>query len=271
MLIKTKLLSLVLLFIFNFSFSQKDTVRFARIKLDNGASIKGYLLKDINPENLILKTPSGTAFFIGMDDVRKMKFGRYGIIDRSNSNVIPVDIYRMYDQRIGMYNLFGIGLNFSEYDANWSFTTEFGKRFNDHFAIGLGLNYDRDYFISNMPIYLNGRAYLNNRKVSPFAYAGLGYSLAWKNENSDWMYQFNKVRGGVMGQVGIGYQLNFGGSAVLFNLGYKLQRIYQDYSFNNWYGYTPWSSFAPGHDEPNMNIKEIRVFRRAEFKVSFLF
>lgn len=252
----------------NFALAQQDTVRFTKLKLENGATIKGYLLKDINPENLVLKTPSGNSFFIDMEDVRKMKFGRYGIINRSRENVEPVVMRRVYDQRIGMYNLFGLGLNFSEFGAHLSLTTETGKRFNENFALGIGLNYDRDDMVSNLPIYLNGRAYLNNKKVSPFAYAGLGYSFAWSNGNY-WNYEVNQVNGGIMGQLGIGYQLNFGGSAMLFNLGYKLQRIYQDYDYYNYY--SPWSSFAPPPDEPGINVKEKRLLRRAEFKVSFLF
>ncbi len=249
------------------TFAQQDTVRFAKIKLENGTYIRGYILQDITAGNLVLKTPSGNAFFVKMDDIIKMKFGKYAVLDKSDKSVKPVALNNIYDQRIGTYSLFGVGLNFSEMDAHLSLTSELGKRFNDHFALGVGINYDRDYWVSNLPIYFNGRAYLNNRKVSPFVYAGAGYSLAWAND--DWYYEFNKVNGGFMGQLGLGYQINFAGSALLFNVGYKIQRVFQDYSTYN-YGYQPWpgsSSFS----EPNVNIKEIRLLRRAEFKLSFMF
>lgn len=267
MLRKTYFVAIILVFAIGCVFGQQDTVRFTKLKLENGASIKGYMLKDINPENLILKTPSGNSFFIDMEDIRKIKFGRYGIINRSNSDVTPMPITRVYDQRIGTYSLFGVGLNFSEYNSHVSLTTEFGKRFNERFALGLGINYDRDQIVSSLPIYLNGRAYLNNRKVSPFAYAGMGYGFAWANDNL-WNFEVHEVNGGFMGQLGIGYQLNFSGSAMLFNLGYKLQRVYQDYDYSY---YTPWSSFVPTQGDPYYNVKVSRLLRRAEFKVSFLF
>lgn len=246
---------------------QQDTVRFTKIKLENGAKIKGYLLKDINTENLILKTPSGNAFYIELDDIKKIKFGRYGIINESKASLQPIAINRIYDQRIGTYSIFGLGLNFSEYNSHVSLTSEFGKRFNKTFSLGVAVNYDRDHMVSNLPIYLNGRAYLNNSKISPFLYLGTGYSLAWANDNF-WGIEYNKTRGGLMGQLGIGYQLNFSGSAMLFNVGYKVQSIYQDYNTNT-FNPEPWSSFAP--TTTNINVKENRLLRRAEVKISFLF
>jgi len=254
------------------TFAQDDTVRFAKIKLENDVSIKGYLLQDINSNNLILKTHSGNTFSIDMNDVKKVKFGKYGTIDQSKKDVKIISINNIYEQRIGIYNIFGFGLNFSEYSSRISLTTEVGKRFNKNWALGLAINYDRDYLLSNLPIYLSGRAYLNNKKIAPFAYAGLGYSLAWANDPDDF-YQINEVRGGYMGQLGIGYQINFSGLALLLNLGYKVQKVYQDYSYNEYY-YAPWSRLSmpmSGSGEPNVNVKEKRLLRRAEFKVSFLF
>lgn len=251
--------------------AQTDTLRYAKIKLNSGVSIKGYVLDEVSPEHLVVKTDYETSFMISMDEIKKMKFGDIKYVDKQQNQSKSISTDQVYDNHLGFYHLFGLGWSIGEDNTNLSLSTENGYRFNEHLAVGLGMNYDRYSPLSALPIYVNARGYLHNRKVSPFYYAGAGYGFAWANEERAEGLDFEQVNGGFMAHTGLGYQINFSGSAMIFHLGYKILNTKMEYSTYGYYHLDPLSSFMPANQGGNVEVTEKRVIRRAEIKAAFLF
>ena len=71
-----------------------------------------------------------------------------------------------------------------------------------------------------------------------------------------------------MGQVGVGYQLNFSKSALHFTLGYNLQKAVIRYEYYDYYPHYS-SRWDPASAQKTMEVEEENLFRKFVFTVGF--
>ena len=154
----------------------------------------------LNPqENTQLPTNDGVSFELPMHLVLRME---KGVISRSKSMTSKPDrrsargISRGYQGYVDIGQNYELGGEFSS--TNTEVLTSHGFRFNPHFYLGGGLGFilnseTEDFYV---PFYVNVRADLLNKRISPFFDFKLGYTL-----NSD---------GGAFVSPAIGVKFNFG-------------------------------------------------------------
>ena len=249
--------------------TRNEGLRHVKIILTSGTVLKGNIGKSISEDYITLIPDWDTvnAFNLPFDYIKSMEFGRYREV---SGNKDPKPLIKPVLSEPGFYHVFTFGLAMGENKTNLMLSSENGYRINDHFAGGLGVNYDRYTNISSLPVYLNFRGYLRNKRVSPFYFLGGGYGFGWNNGKEYMGYQVNNVKGGIYGQTGLGYQIQYSQSAISFNLGYKIQKTTLDYEYRNYY--QPWSSFAPQlPSDNNMIVHEKRLVRRMFVSFSVVF
>jgi hypothetical protein len=97
-------------------------------------------------------------------------------------------------------------------------------------GLGAGLDY---YYLKSVPLFLDFRKNIFNKKESPFLYADLGTNLPWvKNEEDDW--QKHEYSAGWFYEAGIGYAVPVKGR-LSFNLsaGYSQKNLYETRSYSD--------------------------------------
>lgn len=236
----------------------------AKVKLNNSITLKGFLKIPPEGEALYLRQADSTNILIERHDIKEIKLVniRHQQPGKASMNY---NNDNSFATKTGFYHQIFVGASFGEEEQNGSLGILNGFRFSKLFALDLGVNYDRYKNVSSLPIYLQPRIYLKNKKVSVYYFTGLGFSQAWANDSQSNPFEKIDVRGGLMGQAGIGYQVNFLKSAINFTLGYKLQRVVTNYEY-----FSSWS----GHLELNppikfMDIEEKRWVRRVYFTFGY--
>ncbi|AHM60748.1 hypothetical protein D770_12470 [Flammeovirgaceae bacterium 311] len=262
---RTTVLSILLLFTAVTFASAQDYRYKAKVVLMNGDVINGRLSEPWSGGNLYLYVSENTLLEINSSDIRKLKQEQLNG-KKSSHSLNKLSDRGAYGRQEGFYHHAFAGLSFGEHDTNASLGMVNGYRFNKLVSLGLGVNYDRFDQASALPIYLQPRLHLKNDKLSLYCFTDLGYSPAWQNKGVGHdMYVVNTT-GGLMGQAGMGYQLNFAKSALNFTLGYKLQKIEVHSEVYNYY-YT-----EPGGILPSkiIDIQEKRLIRRVAFTVGLM-
>ncbi|MCC5929520.1 MAG: hypothetical protein JJU28_09765 [Cyclobacteriaceae bacterium] len=240
----------------------------AKVHMKNGMKIKGYTYEVIhgNPINLHLGTNSVAE--IDTSDIQKMKTVHLG--NKKNRSVFYnyAGNYGFQHHRGFYHNVFA-GLSAGLEHGNVSVGFINGTWLSERFALGLGFNFDNYPSISAIPVYIQPRYYLKNDKISLFGFTDVGYAWAFQEKGRTGFYEVHNVAGGLMGQIGVGYQINFLKSALTFSMGYKLQQSRMEYEY---YGWGHWSSFWPGRimwpTQP-IQAEEKRLIRRAVFTIGF--
>lgn len=213
------ILSLFLLVFLGISYSHgQEYLQTVEVKLKNTSVIKGYTLEPWLGGNINIIVSDKTKLTIDSADIRKIKLvkvknGERYIAANKRSSL------GMNGLKSGFYHHIFAGISFGEEELNGSLGIINGYRFNKFFAIGLGVNYDRFSSTSALPIYLQPRLYVRNEKASLYYFMDLGYSPAWENDKNTTSLETRDIKGGLMGQAGVGYQINFFKSALNFTLG----------------------------------------------------
>lgn len=233
----------------------------AKVKLYKSPTLTGYVSIPQTGESIYLQQSDSTRVLLELEDIKKLKLlNPYN----NKSEAFKTD-YKTFSSETGFYHQLFVGVSFGEEELNGSMGIINGYRFNNFFALDIGINYDRYKNISTLPIYLQPRLYLKNNKISIYYFTGVGYSLGWTNKEQNNANEKIDVQGGVMGQAGIGYQINFLKSALNFTLGYKLQKVVTDYEYySTWY--ERWPSFE---SVKAMDVEEKRLVRRIFFTVGY--
>jgi hypothetical protein len=238
----------------------------ARVVLRSGDVLNGQLSAPWTGGNLYLYLSEKTSLEIDSSDIRKVKQERLNG-QKLDNTFVHAGHRGAYGKQLGFYHHSFAGLSFGEDETGRSLGMVNGYRFNKRFALGLGVNYDRFEQASVLPIYLQPRLYVKNDKLSLYAFSDLGYSPGWQNKGISNDFQEITAKGGLMGQAGIGYQLNFARSALSFTLGYKLQEMEVHAEFYNY-------NFVATGEEPirtkTMDLREERLVRRVAFTVGFM-
>ncbi len=228
----------------------------AKIVLKNGVKIKGGILESFDDSRLKVKIDDSNIILIRYEHIKKINFKRYGNVNSNFedklSNPPSLKTESFYHELRG-------GLLFGNDNTDVSLQTINGYQFNKYFGTGLGLGINKYGNSVTLPVYATVKGYLLDKKVSPFYFADLGYGFAWKTNKNETMFELDNVKGGYYWQLGMGYQVNFYNSSMVFTLGY----INQD-SRANYIYYRPW-------DIDDVQISERRILRRFAFSVGFLF
>lgn len=121
----------------------------------------------------------------------------------------------------GFSSYFNVGVLEGEAGTSLQLQTIQGMRYGKWFTgIGAGLDY---YYVRTVPVFIDVRRTLLNRRHSPFAYADAGMHFPWARDQDHpgWGGK-SKFSSGLWYDVGLGYRLSLGGeSAFLLSAGYS--------------------------------------------------
>lgn len=100
-----------------------------------------------------------------------------------------------------------------------------GYLINSHFSTGVSVGIDRYKNVTFIPIMLDLRWYILNKKVTPVLSAGLGYSLSSDKDN----------KAGYIANPSLGLKIKVSRSTALnFSFGYRIQNnSYPRYYYGN--------------------------------------
>jgi hypothetical protein len=237
----------------------------ARIKLQNGQVVKGFISGCTDDGRMQVDFQKSPAVTIGLDDIRKIKF-LDGYAHAADSTIglaayDPLKIGKFFHQ-------LDVGLQLSSENTDYALHIINGYQFNQFLGTGLGLGMEQYGDFTTLPLFAQVRGYLRNHRVTPFYHGSVGYGFAWY-DNPDNVNEVEfETKGGLYWEIGVGYKVHFKPLSLLFNLGYKQQVTVRDFESPHYYA--PWSSFrAPGSD--SMEISEKTTFRRLSFGVGVLF
>lgn len=248
---------IALLFALAFKFevnAQND--KEVKISLKSGIKIKGGILESFDDSKLRVKIDESNIILIRYDHIKKISFKGYGSINNDfeerfrNPPSLKIESY---------YHEFRGGLLIGEENTSVSLHTINGYQFTKYLGTGLGLGINKYGNYVTLPLYATVKGYLFDKKVSPFYFGDIGYGFAWKTNKNEDLFELDNVEGGLYWQVGLGYQVNFYNSSMVFTFGYINQDSRADYVY-----YRPW-------DLDDVKVSERRILRRFAVSVGFLF
>ncbi len=229
--------------------------------LTNGVKLQGTILDSFDDIGVKLNIDDSNTFVIRYDLIRKIVFKKHGTIrydfEKKLSAPPSLHLNTFFHEIRG-------NLLFGQDDVSVGLQTINGYQFSQYLGTGLGVGLNKFGNYITVPLYASVKGYLINKKTSPFYYGDIGYGFAWKTDKNDDVFEVDKMRGGLYWQIGLGYQVNFYNSALVFSFGYVNQGSKMEYS------YMPqWRRFAP-QDQNEVVITEKRLLRRFVFSVGFL-
>ena len=245
--------------------------------LVNGTRIEGFIVESTFKDYIKIRVADSDPLVVSFHKIRKIKF--YPGTQRAQpSDTMPGhtggnNILAQYAPGIKTKSIFHEvtgSLMFGQGNTNVSLQAVNGYQFNRYVGAGLGLGVDHYDDYSALPLFLEAKGYLFDRKVTPFYFVDLGYAFAWKNGNIGNNYQNFEVDGGFGWQLGLGYQFNFEQGGMVLKFGYKNQSVHDSYSYPNYYtGFTDITNDGSGNNM--VDVQEDRVLRRFVVSVGFLF
>jgi len=145
--------------------------------------------------------------------------------------------------------------------ASWASGIEINKAF-----VGLELGFN-DYGLFNLgSIAINGRYRLFEKGLSPYGYGIVGYGHPWYFKDNNEQINTTSRRGGALLGAGLGVEYPVGKVRMLFQLGYKFQKV--TYDEPNYYYYDWLSSFVAGNNDGKQTTRKMN---RVEFKIGLAF
>ena len=248
-------------------YAQTSTQQEVTVFLKDGKVMKGMTTLSMFEGYLTLEKDAFTQTHIAYADIRQIVFGpvedtkqvkvrepkqrnTFTIEDRGYFHVID---FAVLVQSTGYYGSYAGGGN------GMSIATIHGYTFNPHLMVGLGVGLDHYGYgnVTAAPLFASVRGLMLQKRWSPMYFLNAGGGLAWGND-----FFFNgtngRTTGGMMVYPGLGYQWHVGRSAVLFNVGYKVQRARLSYSWEDWNGST-------------IEVDEKRILRRLSLSMGVHF
>ena len=127
-------------------------------------------------------------------------------------------------------------------DVGISLHTVNGYQFDYYIFMGAGVGVDRfiTYQQTFSPLYLRLASEFLQKKVTPYIYADVGYSLMWKEHSGDGI-TYTKSQGGLYINAGGGIRIyTLSRASVLVSAGYKYNNSETDWKYtgNDYYFYT---------------------------------
>ena len=228
----------------------------AKIVLNNGTKIKGAIVESFDSNRLKINIDASDTILIRYDHIKKIHFKRYGKVN----NDFEYNLDKQPSLKTeSFFHEIRAGLLIGDENTSGSLQTINGYQFNKYLGTGLGIGVNKYGNYLTLPIYATVKGYLFDKKVSPFYFGDIGYGFAWKTNKNEDLFELTDVKGGYYWQLGLGYQVNFYNSSLVFTLGYINQDSKADYTY-----YRPW-------DIDNVEVSERRILRRFSITVGFLF
>lgn len=213
-----KYLYIALFTILSCSLFGQDVAKHDRVYMKNGSvflgKLKAYEVKTIKFQmGDVLAT-------ISRNEISRIQL-KGQAFDVANQSTIPDDTQYL---RLGMYNITYGTLNSGsdafqgEVISGLGITNITGKQFSKHLGLGLGISYNAMYVGAGenlMPIFIDARGYLKEKKVSPYYNIGIGYNFTFKNEEK----RIVDTKGGIMIRPAIGFKVGSAENAFMIDLG----------------------------------------------------
>lgn len=165
------------------------------------------------------------------------------------------------------HSINNVGLLEGGSDENLQLQTINGFLFKGFFGgIGIGLD---NYYLKSVPLFVDVRKNIFDRRYTPFLYADAGAVFPW-NRNTETQWSKDQYKTGFIYEGGIGYSLPVKGRfSMNFSAGYS-QRFLKATTQNNRYYLTDNMPFAPMPATFDTVYNRYN-FNRFSFKVGFSF
>lgn len=218
---KKLLISTLLVLSFVFSTDAQKSKYDDKVKLKNGSVIYGTIVENLPDEHIKILLGGRETIKFFYEEIELIKDGNH----RYRNLTFP---------QKGFFNHTELGLIFDkepeEFDnpsnltnAYFSIQTVNGYRFSKYLNVGAGFGLDYYGDVAALPLYLSIRGELFHSRVTPYYRMDFGKSFAWERDNN--FVNYDEVKGGLMYHPGIGMRVNFSGSSLMFNIGYKIQKM----------------------------------------------
>ena len=185
------------------------------VYLKNGSIIHGMIIEQVPNKSIKIMTKDESIFVCKMDEIEK--------ITKEEIENPSLMFYNKIRKR-GYINMTETG--FSAGDGfSYGLQTVNGYLFNPMISLGLGtgVDIDKGNNLSFIPLFIDLRAYMLEKRVSPYMCMAAGYSFSTENG----------TKGGRIVNPSLGVRIYLSPkSAILFSVGYRLQAYTQ-----NWIGY----------------------------------
>jgi hypothetical protein len=123
-------------------------------------------------------------------------------------------------------SLYNVGLLKGDAGGKLQLQTIQGVRYGKWFA-GLGIGLD-NYYRRSIPVFLDLRREILNRKNTPFVYGDAGINIPWNKKEQPTEYSTSTFRNGFYSDVGVGYRLAaIKSSAFVLSAGYSFTYLKQ--------------------------------------------
>jgi hypothetical protein len=173
------------------------------IHLKNGTIIKGVIIEQVPGQFIKVRT----------------KDGQEAIYQSSEVASITKDFFEF--KKKGYINITEIGVAVGPDNVAYSISTVNGYLIKPHFSLGVGAGYD--YYVntgSMVPLYLDMRIILHDKRFTPFIYNDAGYSFAISSAT------LSGFKAGIMFNPGFGIKTFVGKTtAFVLSFGIKIQNI----------------------------------------------
>ena len=249
-------------------YAQTSTQQEVTVFLKDGKVIKGITTLSMFEGYLTLEADEFNQTHIAYADIRQIVFGPVGDIKRvpgrSPKQRKPFAIQeRGFFHVIEIASLRQSGGYYGPYPGGRngkSISTIHGYTFNPYLMVGLGVSLDHYGYgnITAAPLFASVRGLMLQRRWSPMYFLNVGGGGAWGGTDYFFNGTSSRTSGGLMIHPGLGYRWHIRQSAVLFSMGYKVQRARLSYSWEDWDGSTT-------------EVNERRTLRRLSLSVGFQF
>jgi len=149
-------------------------------------------------------------------------------------------------------------------DQGYQVQTTNGVKYKSWFA-GLGVGID-DYYFKTIPVFVDVRKNLLDKKQTPFVYVNIGTNMPWQKEEKE-TWQRSEYSKGLFYEAGIGYSIPVK-DKLFFNLsaGYSQKRLHESTLFTG----GMFMDVLPYETEPRKEYYDY-TFKRLSIKVALQF
>ncbi len=226
----TRLIFLIFLFC---SFSEgilAQEKRFETIHLKDGTVLKGNITEQVANDYLILELRNGQKITVFSEEVLKIKYNQKAA--------------KYYKKERGFFHQATIGSSwkgserFGGNQPYFSVETIHGYQFKHALRVGLGTGWDYHPDFHIVPVFVSVGGDIGKLRIVPTYFVNTGYGMAWERHNSDVNEEeiYEEVKGGLMLHFGGGLKIKLSKTALIFNVGYKIQNVTTERSFFDWQG-----------------------------------
>jgi hypothetical protein len=207
---------LIIAFLFPYMLKAQTTYEDV-VYLKRGTVIHGIIIEQVPNKSFTIQTKDESTFVCKIEDIEKIT--REELENRSAFNFTKV-------KKHGYINITEASIGLS---SSVGVQTVNSYLFNRGLSLGLGLgfNADKTNNLSMIPVFVDFRAYMLERQISPFMAAAIGYS-----------FSTNDTKGGRIVNIGFGMRAYLSSKfATLFSIGYVLQTTAYHYSYYSQSGF----------------------------------